>query len=72
MRMKADIYDDGRAVTLMSTDADNIGNTAEMFHETWARFLEVIVGMTMLAREVGWVWPLPLVIILCGFSTLSA
>lgn len=58
-------YDDGRAVTLMSTDADNVGQAASMFHETWAQFMEVVLGMAMLAREVGWVFPVPLVIIFC-------
>ncbi|KAK0620994.1 P-loop containing nucleoside triphosphate hydrolase protein [Immersiella caudata] len=56
-------YDDGRAVTLMSTDADNVGQAASMFHETWAQVVEVLLGMTMLAREVGWVFPVPLIII---------
>ncbi|KPM40571.1 hypothetical protein AK830_g5983 [Neonectria ditissima] len=56
-------FDDGKAVTLMSTDTENVKQAASMFHETWAQAIEVIVGMTMLAREVGWVFPVPLVII---------
>ncbi|KAF2715971.1 P-loop containing nucleoside triphosphate hydrolase protein [Polychaeton citri CBS 116435] len=54
---------DGRAVTLMSTDSANICQSASMFHETWAHFVEVLLGMGLLAREVGWVFPVPLVII---------
>ncbi|KAH8757146.1 P-loop containing nucleoside triphosphate hydrolase protein, partial [Hyaloscypha sp. PMI_1271] len=42
-------YDDGRAVTLMSTDAESV--------------IEVVLGTLMLAREVGWIFPVPLVII---------
>jgi len=61
-------YDDGRAVTLMSADADNVTEAAPMFHEAWAQILEVILGLTMLAREVGWVFPVPLVIIFCRSS----
>ncbi|EGR53020.1 uncharacterized protein TRIREDRAFT_54954 [Trichoderma reesei QM6a] len=39
-------YDDGKAVTLMSTDAEN-----------------VLIGTAMLAKEVGWIFPVPIVII---------
>ncbi|PTB62192.1 P-loop containing nucleoside triphosphate hydrolase protein [Trichoderma citrinoviride] len=42
-------YDDGKAVTLMSTDAENI--------------IEVLIGTAMLAKEVGWIFPVPIVII---------
>jgi hypothetical protein len=30
----------------MSTDADNLQPIAEMFHDTWAYVLEVIIGTT--------------------------
>ncbi|KAG8169736.1 hypothetical protein KVR01_000481 [Diaporthe batatas] len=56
-------YEDGRAVTLISTDAENVCQSARFFHETWAQVIEVILGTAMLAREVGWLFPVPLVII---------
>ncbi|KAJ0322833.1 hypothetical protein COL5a_008660 [Colletotrichum fioriniae] len=56
-------YDDARAVTLMSTDADNVVQSASMFHETWAQIIEVIIGTVMLARRVGWVCAVPFVMI---------
>ncbi|TQN66876.1 ABC transporter atnG, partial [Colletotrichum shisoi] len=56
-------HDDGRAVALISTDAGNVGQAASMFHETWAQAIEVLLGTTMLAREVGWVCLVPYVII---------
>jgi len=56
-------YDDGEATTLMSTDVDGLEGVAEMFHETWAQCLEVFIGVSLLAGEVGWIWPLPLVLI---------
>lgn len=62
-------HDDGRAVTLISTDAGNVGQAASMFHETWAQVIEVLLGTTMLAREVGWVCLVPYVIIFCKFSS---
>jgi ATP-binding cassette subfamily C (CFTR/MRP) protein 1 len=60
-------YDDGRAVTLMSTDAENVVQSARFFHETWAQIIEVMLGTAMLAREIGWISPVPLVIIFCKF-----
>lgn len=62
-------YDNGEAVALMSTDADGLDGIAEMFHETWAQVLEVMVGLALLAGEVGWIWPLPLLLI---FRKLAA
>lgn len=51
---------DGKIVTLMSNDVGALEDCAEMFHETWSQLLEVAIGVTLLAREVGRVWPLPL------------
>ncbi|KAK7957338.1 ABC transporter [Apiospora aurea] len=57
----------GRVVTLMSNDADALADTAELFHETWGQVLEVIIGVFLLSKEVGWIWPLPLLLIaLCS------
>ncbi|KAF4776651.1 hypothetical protein HER10_EVM0007842 [Colletotrichum scovillei] len=56
-------YDDAKAVTLMSTDADNVVQSASMFHETWAQIIEVAIGTVMLAQRVGWVCAVPFVMI---------
>lgn len=53
--------DDGRAITLMSTDVDSLVGTAEMFHETWAQVVEVLIGMTLLTQRVGWISPILLI-----------
>lgn len=58
-------YDSGESTTLMSTDADSLEGIGEMFHETWAQVIEVAIGVVLLAREVGWIWPLPLFLIFC-------
>ncbi|GJC81629.1 ABC transporter atnG [Colletotrichum liriopes] len=63
-------HDDGRAVTLMSTDAENVCQAASMFHETWAQVVEVVLGMAMLSREVGWAC-LILLVIIFGCSRMS-
>lgn len=56
---------DGRVATLVSNDVSNMEDSARMFHETWAQFVEVVVGTYLLSRQVGWLWPLPLVLIVC-------
>lgn len=67
LSQQSDNYDDGKAVTLMSIDAENVGQSARMFHETWSQVIEVILGTLMLAKEVGWLCPVPLVLILCEY-----
>ncbi|KUJ08206.1 putative ABC transporter [Mollisia scopiformis] len=60
-------YDNGESTTLMSTDADSLVGIGEMFHETWAQLVEVVIGISLLATQVGWIWPLPLFLIfLCS------
>lgn len=56
---------DGKVATLISSDVGNMEDSARMFHETWAQFVEVVVGTFLLSRQVGWLWPLPLVLIFC-------
>lgn len=68
MNSPSSTYDSGESTTLMSTDADSLDGVAEMFHETWAQIVEVMVGVVLLAGEVGWIWPLPLFLIFCKFK----
>lgn len=56
---------DGKVVTLMSNDISNLESSGKMFHETWAQFSEVVVGTLLLSMQVGWLWPVPFVIIFC-------
>ncbi|EDN95157.1 hypothetical protein SS1G_11032 [Sclerotinia sclerotiorum 1980 UF-70] len=56
-------YDNGDATSLMSNDAESLDAIAEMFHQTWAQVIEVLVGISLLATQVGWIWPLPLFLI---------
>lgn len=41
------------AVTLMSTDVDNIESGFAMMHDLWAGVLELGIGVFLLARYVG-------------------
>ncbi|EWY89932.1 hypothetical protein FOYG_07576 [Fusarium oxysporum NRRL 32931] len=67
LRQSSSSYNDGIALTLISTDTESVMSFASMFHETWAHILEVIIGMAMLARQIRWAAPVPLVIIfLCS------
>ena len=56
-------HNDARSVTLVGTDVPSVENAASMFHEAWGYALEVVTGFVFLAFEVGWVWPLPIVLI---------
>ncbi len=58
-------HESGNAVTLMSTDVSNLDSVGEMAHETWAQVLEVLIGTGMLANQIGWLFPVPLVLIFC-------
>ncbi|KAK9424055.1 putative ABC transporter [Seiridium unicorne] len=67
MKSASVAYDNGAATTLMSTDADTLEGIGEMVHEIWAQVVEVVIGIILLAGQVGWIWPLPLVLIyLCS------
>ncbi|KAI0176465.1 ABC transporter [Hypoxylon sp. FL1284] len=63
----AETTSEGRVLTLASTDVDGLDTIGEMFHETWGQVLEVVIGIFLLSREVGWLFPVPLIIIvLCS------
>jgi len=59
------VYDEAAAVTLMSTDVDNITYCLELLNECWSRSIELILGSILLTRELGWVSIIPLVVIGC-------
>ncbi|KAI0156771.1 putative ABC transporter [Xylariaceae sp. FL1272] len=70
MNLPSVAYDDGETTMLISTDADSLDGVAEMFHETWGYTIEVLIGVVLLANEVGSLWPLPLFLIyLCSYMS---
>ncbi|OOQ83629.1 putative multidrug resistance protein [Penicillium brasilianum] len=71
LRVENSHSQDGKALTLLSADVDSVDSFAEMFHETWAHVVEVLVGTSLLARQIGWFSPLPLLIVF-GCSRMSA
>jgi len=58
------MYDESAAVTLMSNDTDSITNTMNMVYEIWAMMLELLLGVFLLARQLGWACVMPLVFVL--------
>ncbi|RDW80919.1 hypothetical protein BP5796_05617 [Coleophoma crateriformis] len=62
--------DTNGAVTLMSTDVDTIAFCFENLNDCWSRLIEIIVGITLLTRHLGWVSIVPLIIV--TFSTMGA
>ncbi|KAH7319081.1 putative ATP-binding cassette transporter [Rhexocercosporidium sp. MPI-PUGE-AT-0058] len=46
------LYDESAAVTLMSTDVDNIANILVSLNECWAEVIEVTIGIYLLAQQV--------------------
>ena len=64
-------HEDGKIITLFATDVSSVQDIASMLHNTWGYAFEVVLGFMFLAFEVGWVWPLPIVLIISMFSSLK-
>lgn len=61
--MESESFNESSAITLMSTDVDRISMSIQDLHEVWARLFEVIIGTTLLARQLGWVCIMPLLVV---------
>ena len=61
--LQDDSYDRSAAVSLMSTDVDRIAFCLEELNECWSRLIEVAIGIPLLARQIGWISVMPMVII---------
>ncbi|ODA84214.1 hypothetical protein RJ55_02732 [Drechmeria coniospora] len=64
LRSRSNGHDLGKAVTLINTDVDSLVTIARFAHDVWGYVLELVIGMFFLASQVGWLSPVPLVIIL--------
>ncbi|EED18831.1 multidrug resistance protein, putative [Talaromyces stipitatus ATCC 10500] len=63
------LHDDSAAVTLMSTDIDRIAFAMQSINETWARLIEVAIGMYLLEAQLGAVCIIPIIIVaICGVA----
>ncbi|KAM3458315.1 hypothetical protein MY3296_000521 [Beauveria thailandica] len=63
--VKDGIFDESAAVALMSNDAESAAGCWDLFHDLWSQFLEVCIGMYLLAKELGWVCIFPVVVVFC-------
>ncbi|PHH63516.1 hypothetical protein CDD81_5797 [Ophiocordyceps australis] len=60
-------YDDSAVVTLMSTDVDRIVSCLVNLNEIWARVIEVVLGVVLLAWQLGWVCLVPVLVVIFSF-----
>ena len=63
--------DNSLTVTLMSTDTNVIVSSFHDIHDLWALSIQVTLGLYLLAREIGWVCVVPLVVVVVS-SYLSS
>jgi len=52
------------AVSLMSTDVDRIAFCLEELNECWSRLIELVIGILLLTRQLGWISVIPLLVVL--------
>ncbi|MCJ1309562.1 hypothetical protein MMC25_003222 [Agyrium rufum] len=55
LTLPAGAYEEAAAVTLMSTDIDSLIMASIAANEIWARTIEVVIGVWLLERQLGWV-----------------
>jgi ATP-binding cassette, subfamily C (CFTR/MRP), member 1 len=65
------VYNESKAVSLMGTDIDRICVSIERVHEVWAQLLEVLIGVSLLGLQLGWICVLPVAIVL-GSTILNS
>ncbi|CAG7967353.1 unnamed protein product [Penicillium nalgiovense] len=64
LTLQDDLFAEGAALTLMSTDIDGIIEHLENFNDVWARTIEVAIGTWLLERQVGATCMVPLILTL--------
>lgn len=69
LEIQAGIYDENKALTLMSTDVDRMVTSLEAVCEIWASVIEMAIGLWLLERQLGWICVAPIVTVL-GMKTL--
>ncbi|OCK89464.1 putative multidrug resistance protein [Cenococcum geophilum 1.58] len=58
------VYDESAAITHMSTDIDRIAASMQSMHETWARLIEVSIGVWLLSIQLGAVSVIPIIVVI--------
>lgn len=68
---KVTVADDAAAVTLMSTDVENIIRGFGQIHELWANTVEVALGCWLLQGRLGFSFLSPLIVIIICSAIMS-
>lgn len=55
-------------LTLMSADIDRIAISLPQLNEIWSQTIEVIIGITLLSLQLGWVSVVPVALVIAAFS----
>lgn len=63
LRLQVGVYDESAAVTLMGTDIDRLEFSLNSVCEIWAWLLEIVIGIYLLARQLGWICIAPAIIV---------
>lgn len=54
-------------LTLMSVDIDRIASALPELNEIWSQAIEVIIGITLLSLQLGWVSVMPVFLVVVAF-----
>lgn len=68
LEVQAGIYDESKALTLMSTDIDRLIMSLTAVCEIWARVIEMAIGVWLLERQLGWVCVAPIIVVISQFT----
>ena len=63
-------YDDAAALTLMTADLDRMIMAFEGLSQLWAYVIEIAIGVSLLARQVGWICVAPILVVASGYILL--
>jgi ATP-binding cassette, subfamily C (CFTR/MRP), member 1 len=62
LKLQDGVYDESKALTLMSTDIDSIGSNIQTAMDMWAKVIEIAIGVWLLERQLGWVCIAPIIV----------
>ncbi|KAL3424877.1 ABC transporter [Phlyctema vagabunda] len=71
LSMEDRIDDPSAAITLMSTDVDRICQSLVLLHDLWSRPLELVLGISLLALQIGWICIMPVAVVLLSAAADS-
>jgi ATP-binding cassette, subfamily C (CFTR/MRP), member 1 len=64
---KAAGIDDSKALALISNDIDKVNQSVQLLIDIWSQFLQIVIGVRLLWRQLGAVSIVPLIMILLMF-----